>query len=77
MAFDRTDTFTLSKNERRDKPSHPEYTGTLNINGVEYWLSAWVKEGSGRKFFSGQVRLKDAPRKTQAADDFSDGSVPF
>lgn len=42
----------LGKNERREKDTHPEYTGTATIDGAEYWISGWVKKKNGRKFFS-------------------------
>lgn len=83
--FDNTNRGILSKNDRREKDSHPEYNGTINIEGREYWLSAWVKErkdGSG-KFFSLAVKPKDekaAPKRDperQAAIDKLADDCPF
>lgn len=62
--YDNTDRGILSRNDRKTEDKHPEFKGTLNVGGVEYWLDAWVKErkdGSGR-FFSLRVKAKDAPR---------------
>ena len=79
--FDPTNTGILSKNDRREKDTHPEYRGQINVDGVEYWLNAWVKErkdGTG-KFFSLSVKPKEekpAARKP-AADPFDDDSIPF
>jgi single-stranded DNA-binding protein len=59
--YDRTNTGLLSKNDRKEKDTHPDHKGTLNVEGVEYWLSAWIKErkdGSG-KFFSLSVKRKE------------------
>jgi hypothetical protein len=42
----------LARNDRREKPSHPEFTGKLSIHGREYRLAAWVREKDGKKFFS-------------------------
>lgn len=59
--YDNTNKGILSKNDRREKETHPEYTGTLNVEGVDYWVSGWVKErkdGSG-KFFSLSVKRKE------------------
>jgi hypothetical protein len=67
--FDNTNKGILSKNDRKEKDTHPSHKGTLNVDGVEYWLDAWIKErkdGSG-KFFSLSVKRKDgqqAPRRT-------------
>lgn len=58
MAYDNTNTGLLKKNDRKEKDSHPDYRGMVNVDGVEYWLSAWIKVGkegsklAGQKFFS-------------------------
>jgi hypothetical protein len=68
MAFDKTNTGILSRNERKEKDTHPDFTGQINVAGVDYWLSGWVKErndGSG-KFFSLSIKPKDAPRQAPA-----------
>jgi len=80
MAYDNTNRGTLGKNQRREKDTHPEYTGQIDINGVGYWLSAWVKEGQTGKFFSLAVRPKDEQQaqlaaKQQEADP--DDDIPF
>lgn len=78
MSFDRTNTGTLGRNKRKEKDTHPEYTGQINIEGVDYWLSAWVKNGNGEKFFSLSVKPKDQQAKPQGKqqDDFKD-DIPF
>jgi hypothetical protein len=43
---------TLFKNERKTTDKHPDWNGTALIDGNEYKLSAWVKEGKKGKFFS-------------------------
>lgn len=66
MAYDNTNTGMLSRNERKEKDTHPEYRGSINVEGKEYWLSAWVKEGKpggkmeGKKFFSLSIEAKEA-----------------
>lgn len=66
MAFDRTNTGTLGKNKRKEKDTHPDYSGQINIEGVDYWLSAWVKTGNNNeKFFSMAVKPKDQDVQTQ------------
>ena len=57
--YDNTNRFALFRNDRRENDKHPEYTGTLNVDGVEYWISAWIKEGQRGKFFSGSVKPKE------------------
>lgn len=65
MAYDPTNRGTLSRNNRKTEDRHPDFTGQLNVEGTDYWLSGWVqerKDGSG-KFFSLSIRKKDTDRR--------------
>jgi hypothetical protein len=56
----------LSRNDKQGNESRPDYRGSINVAGVEYWLSAWIKEGregtklAGQKYMSLSVQPKDA-----------------
>lgn len=84
MNYDNSNSGILSRNERKEQPSHPDFKGAINVAGVDYWLSGWVKErkdGSG-KFFSLSVKPKDAasaPRQAAPVPSFDemDSDVPF
>ena len=53
MAYEQKDNSgTLFKNEKREKDAHPHATGSALIDGVEYWVSAWTKEGAKGRFQS-------------------------
>lgn len=52
---------SLFKNDRKEQDNHPDYTGSCKIQGREYYISAWVKEGRGKKFFSFSFKPKQAP----------------
>ena len=67
MAYDNNNTGMLAKNERmREGKKDPEYTGFVTVDGQEYWLKAWVREGKegsrmeGKKFFSLALDPKEA-----------------
>ncbi len=73
--YDNTNTFTLFKNDQGDNPKKPNYTGTLNSEGVEFRLAGWIREGKNGKFISGTIQLKDGdikPKKQEVDED-----VPF
>ena len=80
--YDNTNRWSLFKNDRKEKDTQPDYTGTLNVEGAEYYLDAWLKEGKKGKFFSGKIKLKgekaETPNKAPAAaGDFPDDDIPF
>ena len=57
--YDNTNRGALFKNDRKGKNSHPDYKGSINVDGVDYWLSAWLKEGQKGKFFSMSIQPKE------------------
>jgi hypothetical protein len=70
----------LFSNDKREKETAPHYKGNITVAGVDYWLSAWVKEGKNGKFMGLAVNPKDAqppaanPRK---ASNITDDDLPF
>lgn len=60
MAFEQKDNSgIIFKNDRKESPSHPDYTGNCRIEGHDYWISCWVKDGRSGKFFSLAFKRKD------------------
>jgi hypothetical protein len=42
--FDNTNSGALFNNkENKTTANHPDYKGSINVNGEEFWLSAWIK----------------------------------
>jgi hypothetical protein len=75
--YDNTNRGVMFKNDQCGNPKRPQYRGSLNVDGTDYNLSAWVRESKkdGSKFLSLTVEPKqDAPRKPK--DDFVDDELP-
>jgi|DEB19_MinimDraft_2_1074335.scaffolds.fasta_scaffold86653_1 hypothetical protein len=77
--YDNTNRGVLFVNDRKEPGSNkPDRTGTLNVDGVEYFLDGWIKKSqAGASFLSVSVKRKDkqpgqsapqqAPRQQQRA----------
>lgn len=67
MAFEQRDNSgAIFKNDRREKDTHPDRTGTAMIDGVEYWVSGWLKEDrGGNPFLSLAFKRKEAKRREE------------
>jgi hypothetical protein len=44
MTYDRTNRGSIWKNKKKEKDTHPDFTGSLNVDGVEYWVNAWRRK---------------------------------
>ena len=60
MEYNNTNRGSLFKNDRKDDTKFPDYKGSLNVDGIDYWLSAWIKEGKTGKFMGLAVSPRDA-----------------
>jgi hypothetical protein len=92
MSYDNTNRGILAKNTTATNVNAPDYKGSINVNGVEYWLSAWTKDVpvgskiSGKKYFQLSIQPKEQqPQKSdtvvqsaaQSADLSSEEDLPF
>ena len=86
MAEQRDNSGVLFKNDKEENPSWPDYKGWGMVDGLNVWISAWVKEGKKGKFMSLSFKAKDeqgkevtkpAPEPTSKINDFVDDDIPF
>ena len=82
--YDNRNTFTLFRNSRKQKDTHPDFNGTfVDEDGNEYYMDAWSKapKNGGEKFLSGKMKRKDGSAKgaptPRAATKQLDDEVPF
>lgn len=80
--FDNTNRGSIWKNDKKATDTHPDFTGTANVEGVEYWVSAWKrKEGANPNApaltFSVK-RKEEKPQVPQQPADFAfEDDIPF
>jgi hypothetical protein len=82
---------SIWRNEKKTTDKHPDFTGSLNVDGKDYWVSAWKrKEGSSDRApaLSFSVKPKDGkpmdatpsraipPHPGSPRDDMDD-TIPF
>lgn len=92
MAYEQKDmSGSLFINDRKDKDTHPDRTGTALIDGVQYWMSGWIKKkADGTPYMSLAFRRKEqrqepapSPRPQRRDDPISTGrrdmddEIPF
>jgi uncharacterized protein (DUF736 family) len=78
--FDNTNRGALFRNDDKTEEKQPDYRGSINVGGVDHWLSAWIKTSKqGTKYMSLSVKPKNsdnAQPKKASAKALND-QVPF
>ncbi len=71
---------SLWKNDRREKDSHPHFTGQGEIDGKEYWVSAWKRDADAKEN-APLLKISVTPKEAKAAPkpkaDFYDDDLTF
>ena len=80
MAYEQKDgTGSLFKNDKGDNPKRPDYRGSITIEGRQWELSAWIKEGQKGKYMSLSAqppRERSEPKPAADPAPFDD-AIPF
>lgn len=66
---------SIFKNEKREKDTHPHMTGTALIDGKEYWVSAWTKEGQKGRWQSLAFKPKERGQAKPGASKVGRGTI--
>lgn len=78
MSYDNELRGVLFKNkDKQDGDKKPEYTGSATVNGVDYFMDAWINASeSGRKYMSVKFKAKDKqaakPQARPAGNSYAD-----
>jgi len=69
----------LFKNDKKEQEKHPDYKGSIMVDGQDYWISAWIKEGKTGKFMGLAVSPRDAqpPVSKPLPKNLDDDLIPF
>lgn len=72
----------LFKNEDKSSDAMPDYKGSINVQGKDFWIAAWIKTSKkGQKFMSLSVQSKDKNERAgtvgRASKKDLDTDVPF
>ncbi len=79
MAFEQKDNSgALFNNDRKEQPKHPDRQGTAMIEGKQYRVSGWIKEGNKGKWLSLAFKPKDgAQSNDKARQEPLDDAIEF
>lgn len=86
IEYDNTNSGALFKNDdKREGKKDPDYKGSVNVDGVDYWVSSWINTSkAGQKYMSLKLKAKEprqesAPAKAPVAagNDDPNDDIPF
>jgi hypothetical protein len=77
--YDNTNTGALFKNDKEGNEKRPDYKGTVDVEGVVYNVSSWIRTSKGGvKFMSLVLEKKEGGAKKAAPKQQSiDEDIPF
>ena len=80
MAYDNTNRGAIWKNRDKTEDKHPDFKGSLNVNGVEYWVSAWKRkdsDASNKPALSFSIKPKEERQATQKQPEKINDEIPW
>ena len=82
MTYDNTNRGAIWRNDNKQKDTHPDFKGQLNVNGEEYWVSAWKRKpdaspNSPALSFSIQPKEQSQHNQQKADQPSFEDDLPF
>jgi hypothetical protein len=79
--YDDTNRGSIWPNDRKESERHPDFTGSLNVEGREFWVSAWKRAPDANPKapslrFSVKAKDEKPAENPSQATDFED-DIPF
>jgi hypothetical protein len=83
--YDNTNRGQIWKNDDRKSETHPHFKGSMNIAGVEYWVSAWTRKPDANpkapsltfSFSKKEDKVSEPSSVETVQQDSFDDSIPF
>ena len=75
MAYEQRDNSgSFFINDRKEKDNHPDFKGSIQVDGTDYWLSIWSKSGTKGEFWSVSVTPKEKATGNSQARPITQGT---
>ena len=76
--YDNNNRFVLFKNDRKEKETHPDFTGSGMVDNKEYYIKGWKKQSKkGTAYISLAVDLKTITEPKKPSPVEVNASDPF
>lgn len=75
--YDNNMSGALFINNRRQSDRSPDFTGSCEINGQEFWVNGWNKQGKTGQFMSLSFKPKESNGQHQPAQGFPQAQGGF
>lgn len=77
---DDTNRGAIWKNDDKQNDRHPDFKGSLNVGGIEYWVSAWKRrpdQSAKAPALSFSIKPKDEKHQQNSGNDMDGDRIPF
>lgn len=73
MSYDNNLTGVLFPNDKKQKDTHPDFKGSVEVNGAHFWVSGWkgTSKKDGKPYMSLKLEPKDQQQNYQQQADKS------